>query len=130
MAMFDSSLGYHKKRATVFWSFLVVAFLASGFLVWQVVHSDNLSTKDSEASSMSSSSSVTVVYEVQGGGRIEGQTTQTVPKWGKTTSVTAIPNNGYYFSSWSDGNTNPERRDQVIENTIYRAIFKKEIDKE
>ncbi len=119
--MFNSSLGYQKKRATVFWSFFVVAFLASGFLVWKVITSDNLGSKDSEASS---SSNIKIVYEVEGGGRVEGNTTQNISKWQQTSPVKAIPNNGYYFTSWDDGETKPERSDQAVANKTYKAVFK------
>ena len=122
--MFDTSLGYKKKRATVFWSFLVVALVGSGFLVWQVVNSDNLGSKDSEAGSVNPDSAITVVYEAHGGGKIDGERTQTITKGERTILVKAIPESGYYFSSWDDGNTNPERSDQAVVDTTYTAIFK------
>lgn len=119
--MFNSSLGYKKKRATVFWSFFVVAFLASGFLVWKVITSDNLGSKDSEASS---GSTITIIYEAGEGGKIEGNTTQNFTKRSWVSPVKAIPNNGYYFSSWDDGETKSERKDWAFVNKTYKAIFK------
>ena len=42
---------------------------------------------------------------------------------GQTLSVTATPQSGYAFTSWSDGNTNPTRSITVNSNTTLTANF-------
>lgn len=44
-------------------------------------------------------------------GRIQGQALQTVPRGGDGTAVTAVPDIGYHFVSWSDGITARSRND-------------------
>lgn len=52
---------------------------------------------------------------VRGGGVIES---------GQTTTLTAIPNSGYKFVKWSDGNTSDSRTITVTGNATYTAYFK------
>jgi uncharacterized repeat protein (TIGR02543 family) len=47
-------------------------------------------------------------------GSIQGVANQTVSHGASGTQVSAIPNAGYYFIRWSDGNTNPRRTDNNI----------------
>lgn len=51
---------------------------------------------------------------VTGGGTYES---------GKTITLTAIPNDGYKFVSWSDGDTNASRTVTVTGNATYTATF-------
>lgn len=56
-------------------------------------------------------------------GSIEGNLVQK-GKFGDDTSiVTAVPDKGYNFIGWSDGNPEPTRKDQFIENKNITAIF-------
>ena len=57
-------------------------------------------------------------------GSISGNMIQNVQSGASGTPVTAVPNSGFYFVSWSDGNTNPTRTDSdVLANISVTAIF-------
>ena len=59
-------------------------------------------------------SSYTLNYAAGDGGSITGVLTQSVISGASGTSVTAVPNDGYYFVQWIDGNTNATRLDSGI----------------
>lgn len=68
-----------------------------------------------------------VQYKTDGNGYIEGETNQAVSFGGNTTTVTAIPHDGYQFEQWSDGNTEAVRTDSnVLESTTLTAFFKRQ----
>ena len=52
--------------------------------------------------------------QIQGGGEYE---------YGAFATLTAVPNEGYVFSHWSDGNTENPRTITVTEDATYTAIF-------
>ncbi|HPT08410.1 MAG TPA: FISUMP domain-containing protein [bacterium] len=56
----------------------------------------------------------TLTYTAGTGGTLSGQTNQTVNSGGSGTTVTAIPNSGYRFVSWSDGVNSASRTDTNI----------------
>ncbi len=60
----------------------------------------------------------TVQYLTDGSGRIEGEASQSVEYGGSTTTVTAIPNEGYRFIGWSDGVETAERIDRELKSNI------------
>lgn len=62
--------------------------------------------------------SYTLEYIAQDGGRIAGETVQTVLFGENADTVFAIPNEGYIFSSWSDGSKNAERRDSNVTSDL------------
>lgn len=67
---------------------------------------------------------VTVTYEVEDGGTIDGDDVQDIVKGTDTTTVTAVADEGFMFKEWSDGNTSPTRFDQKVnESVVYTAIF-------
>lgn len=70
---------------------------------------------------------ISVTYLSSEGGYIEGQANQTcqADQGGNATftSVKAIPNSGYYFVKWSDGNESAARTDTLKESTELSAIF-------
>ena len=72
---------------------------------------------------------VTVEYNVSGGGVIEGESTQSVETRNGISvafkEVIAKANEGYFFVKWSDGKTEPQRNDILIENGSFTAIFEK-----
>lgn len=69
---------------------------------------------------------VTVNYVAEEGGKIQGNATQTIPRSGKTEEVTAVAEEGYVFTGWSDGKTEAVRSDSnVTENVTYTAKFAK-----
>ena len=70
-----------------------------------------------------------VRYIASEGGRIEGETEQTVEAGGSTSSVTAVPDDGYEFAGWSDGGTDLSRRDDNIFSDLeVTAYFEKSPD--
>lgn len=67
-----------------------------------------------------------VSYFVEEGGFIVGDEFQIVLKGQNSSPVLAVPEDGYMFESWSDGNENPERQDfDIKQNNEYFAIFLK-----
>jgi photosystem II stability/assembly factor-like uncharacterized protein len=66
----------------------------------------------------------TLTYTAGVGGTISGTVIQTVPYGGSGTAVTAVPNTGYHFVSWSDGSTTAARTDSgVVANIAVSATF-------
>jgi len=63
----------------------------------------------------------TVTYKNTLGGRLVGVLEQTVESGGATTSVTAVPDDGYIFQKWSDGLMGATRRE--IKVTSNKSIF-------
>lgn len=56
----------------------------------------------------------------------EGSTTGSARYWeGETATFTAIPNEGYKFVKWSDGNTDNPRSFVVTGDVAYAAVFEK-----
>lgn len=53
----------------------------------------------------------TVSYDAEKGGTIEGKKVQRIEKGNNTTLVHAVPDEGYYFLQWSDGQTSPTRQE-------------------
>ena len=69
---------------------------------------------------------VTVTYEAGEGGRIEGEAEQTIEKGSATTEVTAVADEGYEFTQWSDGKKEATRSDSnVTKDVQYTAEFVK-----
>lgn len=65
-----------------------------------------------------------VIYEAEDGGRILGKLEQEIKDIGKP--VYAIPNKGYFFIGWSDGETNPYRVDSSVKGRLrLKAMFRK-----
>ena len=46
---------------------------------------------------------------------------------GTTTTISAIPNSGYHFTQWNDGNTNATRSVTVTNNATYTAYFEEDV---
>ena len=69
---------------------------------------------------------VTVQYFAGTGGRIEGETKQTIVRGESTQEVMAVPEEGYEFMRWSDGYTQARRSDaNVQDDANYEAFFRK-----
>ncbi len=65
-----------------------------------------------------------VEYKTDGNGTINGEARQTIKFGENATSVTAVPNRGYRFIKWSDGDTNATRYDfNIISENVYVAEF-------
>ena len=54
---------------------------------------------------------ITLSYSAGEGGTVQGETTQELIEGTAGTSVTAVPNEGWYFVSWTDGVDTPTRTD-------------------
>ena len=66
----------------------------------------------------------TLTYNHGTGGTLSGETSQTVNYMASGTPVTAKPNTGYHFVSWSDGKTaNPRTDANVTGNVSVTATF-------
>ncbi len=67
---------------------------------------------------------VVVSYLEEDGGTISGEAIQIIEQGGTTTTVTAVPEEGWVFVEWSDGYADPERQDvNVTEDFTVFAIF-------
>lgn len=65
-----------------------------------------------------------LVYEAGAGGTLTGEVVQTIINGKDGTTVTAVPNSGYLFVSWSDGVLTPARTDvKIYENLRVKASF-------
>lgn len=74
--------------------------------------------------------SVTYGVYNDNGGEIVGEVDQVVAAGADATMVVAVPEEGWAFVMWSDGNTNPVRTDRKIsEDSEYEAIFLELSDK-
>ncbi len=66
----------------------------------------------------------TLIYTAGTGGRIEGDTEQSILEFGNGTSVKADAEDGYAFAKWSDGFMSSSRQDKsVVENKVITAYF-------
>ena len=69
---------------------------------------------------------LTVTYEAQEGGSIQGETVQTVYRGQSTTQVTAVAEEGYEFVKWDDGSTEASRSETNVQaDQTYTAMFRK-----
>lgn len=67
---------------------------------------------------------LTLGYSAANGGRIEGETEQSVAYGGDGATVRAIAEEGYDFKNWSDGETSAERTDKSVRtNKTVTAYF-------
>lgn len=67
-----------------------------------------------------------LTYKAEEGGSIVGTTTQMLIPGTTGQAVTALPDKGYLFVSWSDGITTPQRKDACTESATFKATFKKD----
>ena len=69
---------------------------------------------------------LTLSYKASTGGKIQGETTQTVKRGENGSKVTAVAEEGYTFKKWSDGVTTAEREDKAVtEDKTLTAYFEK-----
>ena len=68
---------------------------------------------------------VTVLYQVQEGGSLRGETEQIVRAGEPCTEVEAVPDDGYRFIGWEDGYTEAKRTDSPLANATHTARFSK-----
>ncbi|WP_166404841.1 MopE-related protein [Desulfonema ishimotonii] len=70
-----------------------------------------------------------VLFHVQGSGKIEGNSDQTIGRNGDTESVTAVPESGWRFAEWTGdyiGSPNPLTLEGVVSNMDITALFEAE----
>lgn len=67
----------------------------------------------------------TLTYEAQTGGKIMGETVQVLDEGTMGTQVTAVAEEGYEFTGWSDGNAQAERTDKADKDSTFTACFSK-----
>lgn len=70
------------------------------------------------APSVSVPSTCTLNYSAGPHGTLSGTTSQTIVSGASGTEVTAVPNAGYYFVSWSDGETTATRIDSYGSSNV------------
>lgn len=76
-----------------------------------------------------SPSYVSVTYECEGGGYINGEEFQLITKGSSTSEVVAVADEGWMFVEWSDGYDMPARYEEnVSANVVYVAVFEKATD--
>ena len=67
---------------------------------------------------------VSVTYEVEDGGYIEGVADQLILLGSNAEPVVAVAEEGYVFVEWDDGRTRPDRADtKITEDVVYVAVF-------
>jgi hypothetical protein len=67
---------------------------------------------------------VSVTYEVEDGGYIEGEADQLILLGSNAEPVVAVAEEGYIFVEWDDGRSSPDRADtKVTEDVVYIAVF-------
>lgn len=109
----------------------VVAVPAEGyhFLGWsdglaQPERSDRQVTSDLQVTARFAADQYTLIYTAGENGAIEGPSTQKVDHGKTATTVTAIPNEGFHFTGWSDGLTTVRRSDRnITADATYTAGF-------
>lgn len=69
-------------------------------------------------------------YSAGTGGSITGETSQTIEPGSSGTEVTAVSDDGYTFSQWSDGVTTPSRTDENVTGDISVTVEFLEADVE
>ena len=91
------------------------------FAVYDAVTSDSSNTASVQTDDVVA---YAVEYTASAGGTVTGSVSQSVTAGGNATSVTAVPDQGYVFSKWSDDSTQNPRTDLSISGTIsVQALF-------
>ena len=69
-----------------------------------------------------------LIYEADPNGSIDGDVSQVVTHGQDGTQVTAVADEGYHFTEWSDGYSEPQRVDaNITEDQHYTAYFEESI---
>ncbi|MBQ8393783.1 MAG: CotH kinase family protein [Clostridia bacterium] len=107
---------------------LLIITVMTAVLMVSCSEDDGADTNTTTTAPSPKERTITVTYAVDGGGKIVGETQQTIttPLVMHTFEmVEAVPDEGYAFMGWSDGGTAPKRSDTLNESATYTAIFKK-----
>lgn len=85
---------------------------------------NNVATVYGTQQSFTTTSNYSLGYSSGANGSVSGTLSQSVLGGGSGSAVTAVPDSGYYFVSWSDGETANPRTDTNISNNVsVSAIF-------
>lgn len=113
------------QKGTESWTVVACPFEDAIFIRW----TDGLTTPTRQDQNITEPFSVTaefgysITYTKTGGGQIKGEAEQTLPYGELTTEVTAVPDAGYTFTGWSDGLTDPTRKDSATAFKELTAYF-------
>lgn len=112
--------------------FTLISFvLGAGMIVTKTFFDDEIEGWIDEIIDEEFTEYVSVIYEAEDGGTIDGEPLQDIVKGTDTTSVTAVADEGYMFKEWSDGYKFPTRFEQKVEESVtYTAIFMELEDEE
>lgn len=107
---------------------------------------DTSVTEDISVSAIFKKEEYAVTYIAGEHGSIQGEAEQSVKHQSDGTTVTAVPNKGYVFVGWSDGETSATRKETIVTEDMcfsaefspitreyelnYRKTFESEINKE
>jgi len=81
-------------------------------------------TADLEVTSFFAINQYMLTYTAGENGTIEGASTQLVDHGSNGSPITAIPDKGYHFITWSDGITSPQRTDTDVKGELtVKALF-------
>ena len=105
--------------------FTLVAFvLGAGMIVTKTFFDDVIEGWIDDIIDQEFTEYVTVSYEAEDGGSIDGDPFQDIVKGTDTETVTAVADEGYMFKEWSDGYKFPTRFEQKVDESVtYTAIF-------
>lgn len=91
----------------------------------KVSNSDSIIKTDSDRD-INSDEVVTLIYLASDGGRIDGESTQTVMRGVYTKEVRAVAEDGFVFIKWSDGSIAKQRSDIADKSFTVTAEFAQE----
>ncbi len=114
---------------------IVTAVADDGFVftgwsdgVTEATRREDKVTKDIRAVAQFERIRMVVQYHAGANGSINGETLQNVDCGGDTQHVTAVPDEGYMFTGWSDGVTTATRCDrEITADKEFTAIFKRAV---
>jgi len=86
--------------------------------ITEATRQDRNVTKDIVVKAIFEKQTYTLTYVASNGGYLIGNLSQTVTYGESGTKVTAVPNDGYRFVKWSDGETKNTRQDTEINTAI------------
>ncbi|MFA7692507.1 MAG: PASTA domain-containing protein [Candidatus Hydrogenedentes bacterium] len=95
--------------------FILIFIAAVTFMGWGLILNE---------ASASETASFALVYAADDHGSISGASAQYIDAGGSGSPVTAIPDDGYHFTGWSDGSIdNPRRDTDVTASETFTAYF-------
>lgn len=123
-----NKLGYKKEKLKInkifLISFFTIFFISISFFIFYSISIKNKDISFLEIKKNNEIKIFELIYLFEEGGQIEGEIYQQVKEGSASQEVLAVPDYGYIFDKWSDGNLNPLRVDlDVKDNKIIKAHF-------